>query len=137
MPPILDLIAERESAANAAATRLREQIATLTDELTLAEDELSELAVTRRTLMRLTGEPGATTTPDATTASTSYQQILRVFDTATVGMRAKDVCLALGIGVTAKDTEGIRAKLKRLVTRHILIESEPGLFAPAPATPSA
>ncbi len=37
MPPILDLIAEREAAATAAADTLREQIAKLTDELALAE----------------------------------------------------------------------------------------------------
>jgi hypothetical protein len=42
--------------------------------------------------------------------------------------RAKDVCHALGIGVTPKETEGIRAKLKRLVNRHILTETQPGLF---------
>ncbi|MCM4085213.1 hypothetical protein [Paractinoplanes hotanensis] len=43
-------------------------------------------------------------------------------------LRAKDVCLALGIGTEPKDTEGIRAKLKRLVNRHILAEGQPGLF---------
>jgi len=51
-------------------------------------------------------------------------------------MRAKDVRLAVGTGVTAKDTEGMRAKLKRLVARQILTETQPGLFALAPATPS-
>jgi glycine cleavage system regulatory protein len=135
-PSILDLITEREAAATAAAERLREQIATLTDELTLAETELAELAITRTTLTRLTGQPDTTTPVDATLASTPYQHILAVFGTATGGMRAKDVCLALGAGVTAKDTEGMRAKLKRLVARHILTETEPGLFALTPA-PSA
>ncbi|MFF3867164.1 hypothetical protein [Micromonospora sp. NPDC001898] len=43
-------------------------------------------------------------------------------------MRAMDICHALGTGVTAKDTEGLRAKLKRLVARHILTEPEAGLF---------
>jgi hypothetical protein len=62
---------------------------------------------------------------------------LAVFGTATGGMRAKNVCRALGIGVTARDTEGMRAKLKRLVTRHILTETEPGLFTLAAPTPSA
>jgi hypothetical protein len=38
------------------------------------------------------------------------------------------ICLALGIGTEPKDTEGIRAKLKRLVNRQILTESQPGLF---------
>ena len=65
---------------------------------------------------------------DATIASTPYQQILAVFDTAETALRAKDVCRALGAGVTAKDTEGLRAKLKRLVNRQILTETQPGLF---------
>jgi len=37
------------------------------------------------------------------------------------GLRAKDLCRALGFGTELKDTEGIRAKLKRLVNRQILI----------------
>lgn len=65
---------------------------------------------------------------DPTITSEPYQQILAVFDPDGSGMRAKDVCLALGTGVTPKDTEGIRAKLKRLVNRQILTETEPGLF---------
>jgi hypothetical protein len=136
MTPILDLIAEREAAANAAAEHLREQIAKLADELAVAEAELADLAITRTTLTRLIGQAEATTPSDATVASAAYQKILAVFGTATGGMRAKDVCLALGLGITAKDTEGLRAKLKRLVARQILIETEPGLFALAPAAPS-
>jgi hypothetical protein len=42
-------------------------------------------------------------------------------------MRAKDVCLALGLGVAPKDTEGIRATLRRLVSRRILTETTPDL----------
>lgn len=137
MPPILDLIAQREAAANAAAEALREQIATLSGELALAEQELTELAITRRTLTKLTGQAETAEPADATVGSTAYQQILAVFGTADGPMRAKDVCLALGLGVAAKDTEGLRAKLKRLVARHILIEAEPGLFALAPAIPTA
>ncbi|TDC85929.1 hypothetical protein E1193_01080 [Micromonospora sp. KC606] len=48
-------------------------------------------------------------------------------------MRAKDICHALGTGTIARDTEGLRAKLKRLVGRQILAETEPGLFVLAPA----
>jgi hypothetical protein len=40
----------------------------------------------------------------------------------------------LGLGTTSKDTEGLRATLKRLVARQILIESEPDLFTLAAAT---
>ncbi|MFJ1706934.1 hypothetical protein [Kitasatospora sp. NPDC088346] len=45
------------------------------------------------------------------------------------GLRAKDVCHALGLGIKPRNTEGAHAKLKRLVVRGILNEPEPGLFA--------
>jgi hypothetical protein len=128
MPPILDLIAQREAAANAAADVLREQIAKLTGELALAETELAELAITRKTLTKLTNQI-ETAPVDTTVAGTAYQQILAVFATATDPMRAKDVCLALGLTAAPKDTEGMRARLKRLTARHILVEAQPGLFA--------
>jgi hypothetical protein len=83
--------------------------------------------------MKLTGAPAATPV-DATIASPACQQILAEFTAATCGMRAKDVCIAPGIGITARDSEGMRAKLKRLVARRILIEAESGLFTLAPAT---
>jgi hypothetical protein len=130
------LIGERETAATAIAQALREQITELTDQLTRAETELADLATTRKTLNALTGEPEATEPADATVATVAYQQILAVFTTTTGPMRAKDVCLALGLGTAPKDAEGLRAKLKRLVARHVLIETEPGLFALAATTPS-
>ena len=40
-------------------------------------------------------------------------------------LRAKDVRIALGIGIEPKDTEGIRATLRRLVNRQILTETQP------------
>ncbi|GAB2930261.1 hypothetical protein GCM10027280_17330 [Micromonospora polyrhachis] len=60
---------------------------------------------------------------DATIASPAYQQILAVFHATTDGMRAKD-------------TEALRARLKRLVARQILAEPEPepGLFTLASPT---
>jgi hypothetical protein len=134
-PSILELITECEAVAGAAAERLREQIAALSEQRAAVETELAELAVTRSTLIRLTGEPGISTPADATIASPAYQQILAVFTGAARPMRAKDVCRALGAATTAKDTEGMRAKLQRLVNRQIFTESEPGLFtlaAPAP-----
>lgn len=137
MSPILELIAERQAAANAAADALREQIANLSAQLALAETELAELAITRTTLIKLTGQAETATPADATVSSPAYQQILSVFGAATAPMRAKDVCLALEVGTAAKDTEGMRAKLKRLVARHILAETEPGRFALAPSAPAA
>ncbi|MBV1856615.1 hypothetical protein [Catellatospora tritici] len=52
-----------------------------------------------------------------------------MFGTAVGSMRAKDGCLEIGVGITAKDTDGMRAKLKRIVNRQILVEAGPGLFA--------
>ena len=37
--------------------------------------------------------------------------------------------MALDLPVVAKNTENIRSKLKRLASRGILVETEPGLFA--------
>jgi hypothetical protein len=135
LPPQLDLIANREATASTTAEQLRERIAQLTDQLAVAETELAELAITRKTLTRPTGgdiqAPTPVDTPvDATIASPA------AFATAPGGMRAKDLCLALGLDITPQHTEGTRAKLKRLVTRSILTEPEPGLFTLAP-TPSA
>jgi len=127
-PSILDLITERQAVVAAAIATLREQIGDLTDELRTAEIELNDLATTRTTLTRLTatGEPP---TPDGPLEATVYQQILTVFTTGNNdAMRAKDVCHALGLDTEPKDTEGIRAKLKRLVKRRLLTETEPGLF---------
>jgi hypothetical protein len=59
-----------------------------------------------------------------------------VFTTTTGAMRAKDGCLALRLGTAPKDTEGLRVRLKRLVARQVLIETEPGLLALAATTPS-
>lgn len=123
---ILDLITARHSAATATATSLREQLTKLTNDLAAIESELADLATTRQTLLKLTH--GEVTAADPTIASAAYQEILAAFDSTAAGMRAKDVCRALSIGATPKDTEGIRAKLKRLVSRQILTETEPGLF---------
>jgi hypothetical protein len=134
-PSILELITEREAAANTTAERLREQIAVLAEQLAAAETELADLATTRATLIRLTGEPDTPAPADTTIASPAYQQILAVFTTATGPLRAKDVCHALGTGTTPKNTEGLRAKLKRLTGRRILTETEPGLFTLATSAP--
>jgi hypothetical protein len=78
--------------------------------------------------MQLTGTAEDPPPADPTLASTAYQQILAVFATAERGLRAKDICHALGVGTTANHTESLRVKLKRLVLRGVLTEAEPGLF---------
>jgi hypothetical protein len=75
--------------------------------------------------------PGDTPRPDVPDHP-AYQQILTALIDAGRPMRARDLCEALDLPILPKNTEGIRCKLKRLVTRGILTESEPGLFSPAP-----
>ena len=130
LPTLLDLIAEREATAGQAADRLREQITTLTSELARIDGELADLATTRTTLRTLAA--AEFTADDPTIASAPYQQILAVLGTAPTGMRAKDICLALGVEPSPKHVEGTRAKLKRMVNRQILTEDEPGVFTLAP-----
>jgi hypothetical protein len=84
--------------------------------LRTAEIEFNNLATTGTTLDRLTSTNDATP-GDGPPDNLAYQQIIAAFkgsDSPTM---------------RAKDTEGVRAKLKRLVKRHILNESGPGQFA--------
>jgi hypothetical protein len=131
---VRDLIGQREQTAAATASLLREQITTLTSQLDLAEAELADLATTRHTLATLTGDPQpATSTGTGETTATArpgspgYTQILSAF-TSPEPLRASGICLALGLDAIPRNTESIRAKLKRLVTRGTLREDQPGLF---------
>jgi hypothetical protein len=54
--------AAREAAASSAADDLREQIGRLSSELATVESELSDLATTRQTLMKLTHDSNAWST---------------------------------------------------------------------------
>lgn|SRR5690349_19187502 len=123
---VLGLITERETTATTTAGRLREQITLLTAELTRIDRDLADLATTRSMLHDLTATEF--TADDPTVISAAYQQILTVLGTATTGMRAKDICLALDIELLPKHVEGTRAKLKRLVTRKLATEDRPGIF---------
>ena len=123
---LLDLIAAREAAASAARDDLREQQAKLAAEVAAIECELADLATTRQTLTKILQEE--VTVSEPAVISEPYQQIIAVFTPDRGALRAKDVCLALGIGTEPKDTEGIRAKLKRLANRQILTEAQPGQF---------
>lgn len=123
---VLDLIAAREAAASAARDQLREQQAKLAAEVAAIDAELADLAITRHTLTKILEDE--MTAAEPAVISEPYQQIIAVFTHDRGALRAKDVCQALGIGTEPKDTEGIRAKLKRLVNRQILTEAQPGQF---------
>jgi hypothetical protein len=84
---ILDLITTREATATAAREELREQMTKLAGELAVVEGELSDLAITRQMLIKLTRDEVAA--PEPAISSEPYQQILAVFTFEGPGLRAK------------------------------------------------
>jgi hypothetical protein len=86
--------------------------------------------ITRKTLLSLASEPVTEPAkpPPVLPGHPAYQQILTVFADAGRPMRARDLCQALDLPIVPKNTENIRSKLKRLASRGILVETEPGLF---------
>jgi hypothetical protein len=129
LPTILDLIAAREATTRHTADRLREQITTLTTELAHIERELADLVTTRTTLRGLAA--AEFTADDPTIASHPYQQILHVLTTEPAGMRAKGICLALGIEPSPKHVESTRAKLRRMVNATSSPKTSPA-YSPSP-----
>ncbi|GIF05114.1 hypothetical protein Asi03nite_26520 [Actinoplanes siamensis] len=97
---ILDLIAERETTAGQAAGRLREQITALTAELARLDAQLANLATTRTTLKALAADQFTDDGPTITSAP--YQQILAVLTANPAGMRARDICIAVGVDPVPK-----------------------------------
>ncbi|MGW7018105.1 hypothetical protein ACWGGS_01825 [Streptomyces decoyicus] len=81
------------------------------------------------TLLALADEPAPEqATQPVVPEHPTYQQILAVFADADRPMRTRDLCQALDLPIVPTNTEGIRSKLKRLVSHGILAETEPGLF---------
>jgi hypothetical protein len=131
---LLDRIDAREQALAREAEQVQARIGELTARLGELSQAVSDLQVTRKTLLVLAGEDDAQ--PAAEPAEPlpvlpdhpAYQQILTAFAGLQRPLRARDLCLALDLPILPKNTESIRSKLKRLVSRGILTETEPGLF---------
>jgi hypothetical protein len=131
---LLDRIDAREQALAREASDVQARIEELTARLGEVSRQISDLEVTRKTLLALAGEDDAR--PAAEPAEPlqvmpdhpAYQQILTAFADLRRPLRARDLCLALDLPVLPKNTESIRSKLKRLASRGILTETEPGLF---------
>jgi hypothetical protein len=135
---LLDRIDAREQALAGEAAGTQARIDELTARLRELQQEVSDLQVTRKTLIALAGQddepPGAEAAPAPDLPGhPACRQILDAFAELRRPLRARDLCTALDLPIAAKNTEGIRSKLKRLVSRGILIETEPGLFTrPSP-----
>jgi hypothetical protein len=131
---LLDKIDAREQALAREAGDVQARIDESTARLREVNEAISDLQVTRKTLISLAGEDDAQPAaepaepPPVLPDHPAYQQILTAFGDLQRPLRARDLCLALDLPIVPKNTESIRSKLKRLVSRGILIETEPGLF---------
>jgi hypothetical protein len=131
---LLDRIDAREQALAREAEQVQARIEELTTRLREVNEAISDLQVTRKTLISLAGEDDARPaaepgeTPPALPDHPAYQQILTAFADLRRPLRARDLCVALDLPILPKNTESIRSKLKRLASRGILTETEPGLF---------
>jgi hypothetical protein len=130
---LLDKIDAREQALAREAADVQARIDELTARLREVSEAISDLQITRKTLISLAGEdaqPAAEPAepPLVLPDHPAYQQILTAFADLQRPLRARDLCLALDLPILPKNTESIRSKLKRLVSRGILTETEPGLF---------
>ena len=130
---LLDRIDAREQALAREAGEVQARIDELTARLREIDEAVSDLQVTRKTLISLAArddEPAAEPAAPrpALPDHPAYQQILDAFAELRRPLRARDLCVALDLPIAAKHTENIRSKLKRLVSHGILTETEPGLF---------
>jgi hypothetical protein len=129
---LLDKIDARERALTSQLEQTQADIDALTARLGELGETIEDLRITRKTLLSLaaegTGPVEPATPPPPVPDHPAYQQILTVFTDLDRPLRARDLCQALDLPIVSKNTENIRAKLKRLVSRGILLETEPGLF---------
>jgi hypothetical protein len=130
---LLDRIDAREQALAGEAEQAQARIDEAAARLREVQQEISDLQVTRKTLLSLAADDGKPAAEPATPAPElpghpAYQQILDAFAELRRPLRARDLCTALDLPIVARNVESIRSKLKKLVTRGILAEPEPGLF---------
>jgi hypothetical protein len=131
---LLDRIDAREQALAREAGDVQARIDELTARLGELGQAISDLRVTRKTLISLAGQDDARPADEPAGPAPvlpdhpAYQQILTAFADLQRPLRARDLCLALDLPILPKNTESIRSKLKRLVSRGILTETQPGLF---------
>ena len=135
---LLDPIDAREQALAREAEQAQAAIDEAAARLRELQQEISDLQVTRKTLIALAGQEDEPPAAEAAPAPDlpghpACRQILDAFAELRRPLRARDLCTALDLPIAAKNTEGIRSKLKRLASRGILVETEPGLFTqPSP-----
>jgi hypothetical protein len=155
MGSLLEALEARERAARARVEGLRAEMDRLAERLAAEQALLGRLEITRQTVVEvLAGEelPGgdavvADPDPNAVVGAAvtgvagqvpvfgqdgdghrlpvTYRDVVEVLADAGP-LRARQVCQAVGVGVESRHREGMRIKLKRLVERGWLVETEPG-----------
>jgi hypothetical protein len=125
---VLARLEEREREITAQAEKTREQITQLTAQLDELGRAAEEVRITRKTLLELP-DPGPPAPPALKLPDhPAYQQIMAVFAAADHPLRARQVCEAMDLEIAPNTINNTRLKLKRLVERGSLAETEQDLF---------
>ena len=117
---------EREIAAQTEATK--ERIAELSAQLEEFHRAAEEIRITCKTLLELPEPAPPAPPPPQLPDHPAYQQIMAVFTGADGPLRARQVCEVMDLQIAPNTVNNARLKLKRLVERGILVETEQGLF---------
>ncbi|WP_344189102.1 hypothetical protein [Acrocarpospora corrugata] len=155
MGSFLEELARREAAVRRRVEQTREEIAELERRLGAEEEQLSRVVIAREVAEEILGETArlagaelepARVRPDGSPIGVStvptwepgmtpavlpraYRDVMEVITDAGHGLRSKQIALALGLGDSASTVEGLRGKLRRLVSRGWLRQDSPGIFA--------
>jgi hypothetical protein len=129
---LLDRLDAREQAVTCQIEQTQAEIDILTARLDELHEAVEHLRISRKTLISLAEEDSIPVEPVAAPPAgfdhPAYQQILAVFGESGDALRARDLVLAMGLPLTPNGIQNVRAKLKRLTSRGVLLETEPGLF---------
>jgi hypothetical protein len=125
---VLARLEERERELAAQAEAARERIAELSAQLEELHRTAEEIRITRKTLLELPEPVPPAPPPPKLPDHPAYQQIMTVFTAADGPLRARQVCEAMDLRIAPNTINNARLKLKRLVERGILAETEQGLF---------
>ncbi len=159
MGSLLEALQAREAAARARVEALQAEMDRLAEQVAAEQELLGRLEITRQTVVEvLAGDAlpggdglvgigpdpnvgGGVAAPRVGTKVSvfgqdgnghglpvAYRDVVEVLADAGP-LRAAQVCQAVGAGGEPRHREGMRIKLKRLVERGWLVETEPGLFA--------
>lgn len=128
---LLGKIDARERVLTGQVEQTQAEIDTLIARLGELSEAIEDLRISRKTLVSLAEEDPApdepVAQPPAVPDHPAYQQILAVFGEAGGSLRARDLAVAMDLPLTQNSIQNVRAKLKRLANRGILVETEPGI----------